>query len=57
MNEEERQLFLKALAKRKKEALKNKETAIKYLKEVGFLTENGNVKARYKSACIPKEVV
>ena len=49
MNEEERQLFLKALAERKKEALKSKKAAIKYLKEVGFLTDSGKVNARYKS--------
>ncbi|MBK7128847.1 MAG: hypothetical protein IPM74_02555 [Crocinitomicaceae bacterium] len=55
MTEEERQKYLKELAKKRKEALKNKAAALKFLKQLGILTKKGNLKSPYKEVCIPEE--
>ena len=44
MTDEERQILIKALEKRKKQALKSKKAALEYLIEVGILTKKGNLK-------------
>lgn len=56
MTKEEREKYLKELAKSKKKALKSKDSAIEYLKQLGILTEKGNLKAPYKAVWIPEEV-
>jgi hypothetical protein len=55
MTEEERLKYLKELSKKKKKALKSKESAIELLKQFGILTEKGNLRSPYKAVCIPDE--
>ena len=55
MTEQERQKYLKELTKKKKKALKNKKSALEFLKQLGILTEKGNLKSPYKVVCIPEE--
>lgn len=57
MTEEQRQLYLKALEKRKKKALKSKKASLEFLIEMGILTKKGNLKSPYKAVCIPEEAV
>jgi hypothetical protein len=57
MTEKERNMLLKAMAKRKKTALKSKGSAISYLHKIGILTKSGNTSSAYKDLCIPAEQV
>jgi hypothetical protein len=56
MTGQERTILLKRLLKSKKKALKNKKNALEFLKEMGILTEKGNLKAPYKAVCTQEEV-
>lgn len=56
MTELERITYLQLLEKKKKKALKNKKAALEFLKQLGILTEKGNLRAPYNSVCTPEEV-
>lgn len=55
MTEEERQILLESLEKRKQKALKSKRAALQYLVEMGIITKKGNLRAPYNAVCTPKE--
>jgi len=55
MTEQERQILLKALEKRHKKAVKSKKAALRFLIEIGALTEKGNLRAPYKNVCTQGE--
>lgn len=56
MTEEERQILLDSLEKRKKKALKSKRAALKYLIEIGMYTPKGNLRAPYNAVCTQEEM-
>ena len=53
MTDKEREEFLVYLDKLEKEVTESKETARKFLVEVGIYTENGNLTEPYKNLYIP----
>lgn len=55
MTETEREILLKVMVKKRKDALKSKATAISYLHKIGILTKSGNTSAPYKALCTPAE--
>ena len=55
MTETERDILLKVMVKKRKNALKSKASAISYLHKIGILTKSGNTSAPYKVLCTPVE--
>ncbi len=56
MDDVERNVLIKALKKRRKEATSSKENAILYLQEIGILTIEGKLSPNYGGECIPNTV-
>lgn len=55
MTETERDILLKVMVKKRKNALKSKASAITYLHKIGILTKSGNTSTSYKVLCTPAE--
>tara|TARA_R110000868_G_scaffold177159_1_gene415454 strand:+ start:293 stop:466 length:174 start_codon:yes stop_codon:yes gene_type:complete len=56
MHDHERKILLQELRAYKKEVTSSKESSRKFLKDVGIITEKGNLTKNYRNLCIPKEL-
>lgn len=52
MSEQERKVYLKRIADKRKELEDSPKAAHEFLVRLGVITEKGNIRKRYKEACI-----